>query len=113
MEVASENFGSSRQGCCVRSDECAGVVWSWKTTHGCLRILALAIDLRHATDGDGWSGAAGPVAWVRWWLPADWFDLGGLRRWSCHRGLIMGFALSPETPGEAGDGVGDALPGGE
>jgi hypothetical protein len=25
----------------------------------------------------------------------------------------MGFALSPATPGEAGDGVGDALPGGE
>jgi hypothetical protein len=25
----------------------------------------------------------------------------------------MGFALSPATPGEAGGGVGEALPGGE
>jgi hypothetical protein len=71
MEVASENSGSSQQGCCAFSDEGARVAWSWVTTHGCLRILALAIDLRHATDGDGWSEAASPVAWVRCWIPAE------------------------------------------
>jgi hypothetical protein len=50
----------------------------------CQWILALAIDLRHATDGDDWSKAASMVqAWVTraaWWLPTDWFDLGRLRR---------------------------------
>jgi hypothetical protein len=43
------------------------VVWRWMVTYWCQCqwILALAIDLMHATDGDDWSKAANLVqAWV-------------------------------------------------